>query len=117
MIPTWPGALPDSLLISGYSSGEKDVILSSSMEVGPAKVRRRNTAGIRPLSGRMMLTSTELQTLRAFYNDSTLSGAIRFSWKAPETDDVVEMRFTSPPQWTAVGAGNYLTSLNLEILP
>jgi hypothetical protein len=116
MIPNWPGNLP-YIEIAGYASGMEDLLLRSPMEVGPDKVRRRNTAGVRPVNGNLTVDSAELETLRSFYKDSTLSGAIRFAWTEPETGNPVEMRFTSPPNWTPLGAGIYKVSLRLEILP
>jgi len=117
MIPNWPATLPQCLEVAGYGTAMADTMLRTAMDAGPAKVRRRFTAGVRPVVGRITVTAAQLATLKTFFTDSTLSGAIRFAWTDPETGDAVEMRFTQPPSWTAYGASQYLVALGLEILP
>jgi hypothetical protein len=117
MIPNWPNTLPQCLEVAGYGTAMADTMLRTAMDAGPAKVRRRFTAGVRPVAGRITVDKDELATLKTFFADSTLSGAIRFAWADPDTGAAAEMRFVSPPQWTAHGAGKYLVALDLEILP
>jgi hypothetical protein len=117
VIPNWPATLPQCLEVIGYGTALQSNLLRTAMDTGPAKVRRRSTAGVRPVTGRITVDKTDLATLVAFFDDSTLSGAIRFAWTDPDTGAAVEMRFVSPPQWTAHGAGKYLVALDLEILP
>lgn len=117
-VPAWSTSLPQTLLIAGYNQSLSDVTIKSDMDAGPAKVRRRFTAGVEPVSGTMYMTSAQLSALDTFYNDTLLGGSLRFSWtKPPAHTTACEMRFTEPPKWTAVEPGLYKISLSLEILP
>ena len=112
----WPETLPQALLIEGYSEAPANTLVRTSMESGPAKVRRRATAAIRPVKGTLVLTAAELAYLKNFYNTTLLGGALRFNWVDPLTEAAVEMRFTETPTWIAQD-GLYKVSLGLEILP
>lgn len=116
-IPSWPISLPQALEVSGYSEEAPNLTISSQPDIGPAKVRRRSTAGIRPVSGTITLTKEELETLKAFFMSDLLGGALRFAWREPlDADKSVEMRFVDPPSWTC-SEGLFLVVLSLEILP
>lgn len=116
-VPDWPTTLPTALLLSGYSQSLANVTLRTKMDVGPAKVRRRSSAGIEPVNGKIVLNKTELGYLRTFHDDTLLGGSLRFAWKEPITAAAVEFRFVSPPTWTTLDGGLYSVSLELEILP
>lgn len=116
-VPAWDVGLPQKLLINGYNETAANNLLRTSMDVGPAKQRRRSTAGPRPVTGKLVMTSTQLGTFKAFYITTLLGGSLRFSWTDPVTSAAVEMRFTEAPSWTAVGRSLYDVELKLEILP
>jgi hypothetical protein len=117
-IPAWHVALPQTLLMDGYSESAPDVLLRTGMDFGPAQVRRRGTAGPRPVTGSIIVTAAQLATFKTFFNATLLGGALRFSWVDP-VDGVtaVEMRFTKAPSWQAVSEALFDISLELEILP
>lgn len=117
-IPTWESSLPQRFLMANYGQSLPDVTIKSNMDAGPAKVRRRFTAGIEPISGKMVMTAAQLTMLETFYNTTLLGGSLRFSWtKPPAHTAACEMRFTESPSWTAVEPEVYEVSLSLEILP
>ena len=116
-VPAWSATLPQELFVAGYGQSAPAVTIKSSMDAGPAKVRRRFTAGISPVSGTMIMTAAQLATFQTFYNTTLLGGALRFSWTTPPAHTVAcEMRFTEAPSWTKVEA-EYEVSLSLEVLP
>jgi len=115
-VAAWPVTIPDTLLRSGYSQSCANVSIRTEMDVGPAKVRRRATAGVQPVQGQIELTTAQLGYLRTFYNTTLLGGSLRFSWKDPITEASAELRFVEPPSWTAIGI-DWQVSLKLEILP
>lgn len=116
-VPSWPTTLPQQLFVNGYSQSFAETTIKSDMDAGPAKVRRRFTAGVEPVSGTMLLTETQLGYLRTFFVDTLLGGSLRFSWtKPPAHSTACEMRFTAPPSWTKV-EGDYEVNLSLEVLP
>lgn len=117
-IPAWPATLPQNLLVDGFQNSPPDLILRSSMEVGPAKQRRRATAGVRPVQGKIIVNETQLAEFIEFFDDDLLSGSLRFSWVDPlDGATAVEMRFTEVPPWTPVDPGIYEIVMSLEILP
>jgi len=117
-VPVWPTELPQQLFVNGYSQSFAETTIKSDMDAGPAKVRRRFTAGIEPISGKMVMTAAQLTMLETFYNTTLLGGSLRFSWtKPPAHTAACEMRFTESPSWTAVEPEVYEVSLSLEILP
>lgn len=113
----WPTSLPDEIIQAGYSQSAPDVVQRSQMDAGPAKTRRRFTAGVSPFTARGMLTAAQLVTLRTFHDTTLQGGAIRFSWDDPITADSVELRFTSPIGWSARGPDLFEVSMDLEVLP
>ena len=116
-IPAWAATLPQELFVAGYGQSAPAVTIKSNMDAGPAKVRRRFTAGVEPVSGTMIMTAAQLATLDTFFNDTLLGGSLRFSWTKPPAHSVAcEMRFTEVPNWTKVEE-EYEVSLSFEVLP
>lgn len=74
----WPLNLliPPSI---NFSQSRASNTIRSAMEVGPAKVRRRTTAGVRQVQFSLVLTTAELEYLTQFYED-TLEEAGEFQW-------------------------------------
>ena len=116
-VPSWPGTLPEELFVSGYGQAFPDITIKSNVDAGPAKVRRRFTAGVSPVTGTMIMTAAQLVILDTFFNTTLLGGSLRFSWTKPPAHSVAcEMRFTEVPSWTKV-EGDYEVSLSFEVLP
>lgn len=113
---TWPGTLPDPLM-RGFSQRRQSNVLRSQMGYGPAKVRRRSSAAISPVTNTIVLTGALVTTLETFHNTTLKDGTIRFNWTNQLTDATVEFRFTSPPQYAPAGPDLWNVALNLEILP
>jgi hypothetical protein len=115
-VPAWPATLPQNMLAQGYKGALPNNQLRQPMDVGPAKVRCRGTVAVTPVSGRILVTPTELATLITFYETTLLDGTLRFSWVQPEDGTTaVEMRFTESPTWSWVD-GYFEVALSLEIL-
>lgn len=114
---TWPATLPPPLADT-LQETPPDNVIRTSMEKGPAKVRRRTTATVRPISFELVLDTTQLAALDTFYVTTTYSGADEFSYTHPRTGAAVSARFTAPPQYSDVNTGrHYNASIALEILP
>ena len=117
-VPDWPVTLTQTLLVDGFEGSSPDLLLRSSMDAGPAKVRRRATAGARPVTGKLLLTAAELSTFKTFYDETLLSGSLRFNWLDPDDGvTAVEMRFTERPSWVSLEPDEFEVSMNLEIMP
>lgn len=116
-IPVWPSTLPPILDREGYAGAAPDLALRTKMDVGMAKVRRRVSNNVIPVSGKLVLDLDQLVTLLAFHTTTTLGGSLRFSWTDPLTDAAVEMMFVDPPTYVGLGAELFDATLKLEIMP
>jgi hypothetical protein len=114
---TWPATLPQKVLQRGYEEESPNLIVRTDMDAGPAKIRRRHTAGVRPIKGKQIMTAAQVETLDEFYVDTLKGGAERFYWTSPRTGASVEFRFVEKPKWTKAGGGKYSVDLSLEIMP
>lgn len=92
----WPASIPASCWrADDFTQTPADVTLRTSMDAGPAKVRKRFTANVSPRGGSLLLTSDQAADLLAFYN--TYGGFTAFDWVDPVTGAYASMRFVSPP--------------------
>lgn len=91
--------------------------IRSSMDKGPAKVRRRTTANVRPISFRLFVENDDMDTLDDFYTTDTFSGSEPFDFTHPRTGQTVQARFAEPPQYSDVENVGWNATISLEILP
>ena len=94
-----------------------DMVVRTEMDAGPAKLRRRFTAAVRPLKGRIEITRAQAATLETFYVTTLAGGALPFDWTSPRTLETVSMRFVSPPRVGILKGTVWFADLDLEILP
>jgi len=117
----WPTSLPDEFLLDGYSGSMPDNVIRQDMSVGPPKQRRRSTAAVEPITGRIVLddndSPSQLVTFNAFYRTTLSDGAVSFTWTHPETGSSADFIFTSPPVKTPAGAGYWFVDMSLAVLP
>lgn len=118
MAEIWPAALPQHLLVDGYTQGLGDGRLRSRNDAGPAKVRRRSSAMPGPLQGRMDMSGAQLADMRAFVESTLIGGTLVFTFPDPVTGGALLVRFaTNLPSWTSRGPDIWTVSLDLEVLP
>lgn len=113
----WPASLPQVLTVESYREQPPDVVLRTQMDAGPDKVRRRFTAGIRPVQGQIWCTKTQVATLDAFYVTTLLGGSLPFDWQNSRTLTAASLRFRKPPTYEPDHKDLYRVGLELEILP
>ena len=113
----WPSSLPDYVLQQGHSEALANVTNRSQMDAGPAKVRRRFTAGPRTVNAIVRLTTAQTQTLDTFHETTLVGGSLAFDWVLPRTQTVTSFRFMSPPEYRPVGPGIWDATLKLEAMP
>lgn len=115
-ILSWPSSLPQTLPSDSYQETPPDLAVSSDMDIGPAKRRRRATNGVTKIEATLKgMTKEQSETLMTFYFDD-LQSVLRFSWLHPRTGASAEFRFKGPPVITASGA-LFSAAIELEILP
>lgn len=119
MVDAWPVSLPHCLPLDGYAEAVADNLIRAAPDTGPAKVRRRSTSQVRPLSGMIVIDRTQLATLRTFVETTLLGGALPFTLPAQSAAGDLLVRFAQGglPQWGKVAASRFNVSFQLEILP
>ena len=114
----WPASLPQQPLQDGYQETEPDLLLRSSMDVGPAKVRRRYTAGVKPYKLSFAISSAHKATFQSFYLGSISSGVYPFTFPDPDNSaSTISIRITKPPLYTSLGGLWQKLEFEAEKLP
>lgn len=115
----WPETLPQTPN-TDYSETNGVLVLRTSMDAGPAKMRRR---GSRPNTMQVAfeMSTAQVEILRAFVHD-TLKGTARFGFTHPRTNEIIEVRIVPQQDNTLFSIGYILPdywriSMQLEILP
>lgn len=114
---TWPGTLPADFLETGFSESPPDLLIRTKMDQGPAKVRRKASAGPRPIAGSVAMKSEQVEIFDAFYVTTLMSGSIRVDWTHPRTGVTVEFRFTAVPTYQPMGGDMWRVQVELEVMP
>lgn len=115
----WPATLPSLDVIGQLSLAEADNVIRSSVDVGPAKLRRRTTVAPRPLTmAHPAMTSAQAATFRAFYRDTLSGGALAFMMAdpTPGASGDATFRFRAPPTLRPVATDLWSVSCQLEVL-
>ncbi len=120
----WPASLPTGFLAGTDEQTYENNLLTSQMDIGPAKTRRRTTAGSGEIRGTMFmdatqlffLTETQLSTFNTFWRNTLRSGALAFVFNG------LALRFMAqnPPKHRTVRTGegpHYEVDVVLEVLP
>ena len=117
-MPIWPLGLPQLVAVGGYEESPPETLARTDMDAGPAKQRRRFTAGVRPVSAQLDLTPAQVDILDGFYRTDLQDGALSFDWVHPRTQVAARLRFAQPPAYRPAGSdAAWRVALRLEILP
>lgn len=117
---TWPPTLPQLPLRDNYGEQGGVNVLRTTMDAGPAKLRRRSKL-TKPLEVSFRMTSAQVATLESFV-ESTLFGVRRFNWTHPRTLAAVEVRIVPAEggkMFSLVNLGGTMweVSMSLEVMP
>ena len=114
----WPGTLPQSPLAKSLTETPPNDLIRTGMSVGPDKIRRRSTAGIRRFGMSIFMTKAQVGILDDFILSTLNGGVDTFTWKNHRTDVAATLRFISLPSYRVLGNGDYYSAgLSLEELP
>lgn len=116
-MPTWPLTLPAAPLAEGFRETMPATTVRTEMEAGPAKVRRRTTAGVGRLSMAYLMSAAQVATLESFVTHDLAGGALPFNFTHPRRGTAVRCRFARLPEHVAVNAAFFKSAFELEILP
>ena len=94
---TWPGTLPQSFVVDGYTEGLPENRIETKVEYGPKKSRQRGTAATAPLGGKMHMTEAQLDIFKAFVKDDIAGGSLPFDMPHPRTQVTITVSFEGNP--------------------
>lgn len=112
--PLWPTSLPQRPLVDNYQREARDTSIRTKMDVGPDHVRRRYTAIVYEINVQLLLTATQLATLRAFVDVDLKGGSLRFDWVEAETGAAATFRIIGQPIYTSISGTLYNATMSLE---
>lgn len=112
----WPSTVPSDFLFDGYDESFSNLAIVTEMDAGPAKRRRRFTAGVKPFGGTMSMTTAQVASLETFYYD-TIGVVAPFDITHPRLQTTVTARFTEPPQIAPRGPDRWTVTVKLERMP
>ena len=101
------------VLRDSFKETPADRVISSQMDVGPAKKRRRTILAVKSVSFVIKVSIKDFDEFEKFYLDNDVSV---FDFKHPRTGKIVKARFVSVPTAT-LNETFYTIPLELEILP
>ena len=119
MAVQWPSELQEKLNQASFGLNIGETTIRSSVEVGPAKVRRRFTKGVDQLSCSIDLEREDYETFRLFFDTSLDGGTKTFDYIDPFslTSETEEYRFIEPPKITIIGGNWFRVAMTWEKLP
>lgn len=117
---TWPATLPQVPLFSQMSDDFGFNILSTQMDSGIAKMRKRGRRSSK-MSMTFQMTTTQVGYLRTFV-ENTINGISRFYWEHPRTGSTMEVRLYPGSNGelysiTQVSSDRWNVSLTMEEVP
>lgn len=112
----WPTTLQQAFEQDGYRETLPEMTISTKMDTGPAKIRKRFTAAPYSIIGTMHLTKLQADYLDTFYLTTTNGGADPFIFFHPRKGTTLSCRFASPPAYISLDH-KFSVSLSFEVLP
>lgn len=113
---TWPGTIPNEFEREGYQEGFANNVIKSNVDSGPPKRRRRTSANIKTLQGRIQMTTAETELLETFFYD-TVGEANEFDFTHPRKETTISVVFSEPPTLVQIGPDLWSVSIKLEVQP
>lgn len=117
MASTYPASLPSFNELHNYIETPPDVTLITQPSAGPPKVRRRLTANVRVITGQLLCTLDEIQTLDDFYTTTLKHGSLTLAATHPRTTEIIEAYMVKPSYRQDSGGKLMLADIALMVLP
>ena len=108
---TWPSKF--KVLRDSYTENLPNRVISSQMDVGPAKKRRRTILASYTVTMTVLVQMSDVDDFRQFYSDNDVSV---FDFVNPRTGNTLQARFNSVPTLT-LNETVYNAGVELEIMP
>lgn len=117
---TWPAGLPQAPLFASMSDDFGFNIVTTNMEAGVAKIRKRGQRSSK-MQMTFSMTTAQVATLKTFV-ETTISGLSRFYFTHPRTGSTIEARLVPSGdgvlyQIAQTAPGYWNVSMTMENLP
>lgn len=117
MATPWLPSLQEYINEDNFSYNMADTTISSNMDTGPRKVRRRSTRPINRMTGSINLTVDEFNDFYFYFNTTLNGGVTPFEVDHPITGILTVFRFVGSPNISSLGGGNFRAAFEWEELP
>lgn len=115
---TWPSTLPQLVLFDGYQESQDDIVIRSTVDVGPPKLRARYTVAPQMFNISLLLTAAQKATLKTFFSSTLTFGVLPFDWAHPDLRSAIELSFRGvPPVYTPDGSRYWRVAFTLYEVP
>ena len=113
---TWPGSLPQSPNVDGFSDIPQSTVIRSAMG-GLTKQRTRFTAAVHSVSESYVITSAQADTFVAFFRDDLDNGGLEFDKPDFLYGGTSVYQFAEPYDLKPLGGDMWRLSISLEKQP
>lgn len=113
--PIWPASLPAPIDESLSYAPLVEPVITTQMETGAPKRRRRFTAVPETLNCTLVLTRAQITTLQTFVA-TTLQDVLPFDWKDFRSGTAATYVFQKRPGYNLTAAGANLWKVPLELM-
>lgn len=114
---SWPASLPQWVTVEQFQRKFKPRFIRTTMDRGPAKVRRRSTFEPIYYKASIIVTEAQLATFDSWFHTNLLDGVNRFDKIDPiDTATTYEFRFLDTPSVSAYGPVLFKVDMELERL-
>lgn len=113
--PTWPASLPIPSDEGASYAPMMENVITSQVETGAPKRRRRFTAMPQTFTCSLVLTGPQCATLDAFVT-TTLQDVLPFDWKDFRSGAAATYVFNKRPTYTFVAPGAGLWRATIELM-
>lgn len=116
---TWPSQLQQRLNAQDFQIQSENTVISTDMDYGPAKKRKRYTDSVDKVTCSINLKFEDFDILNIFFKTTLAGGSLSFDFIHPITGDIVKARFVEPPVYAPLGNGGSVlrVSMKWEFLP
>ena len=115
---TWPVSLQQKLDRDTFREKIGSTVIRSDVDTGPAKVRRRMTKSVDPITCSITLNSAAEYTTFMNFFDITLNGGVNtFTFNHPVTGVSGTYRFADTPDIKPLGGFVFSVAMQWERLP
>ena len=117
MANIWPTLLPPFNQVENFVETPADTVMRSAMEEGPDKLRQNPNPKPGTLRFQQRHTTAQTNILDQFWTRTLAKGVLTFQDYHPRTDQLQTFRLRSRPTYQHVGGPQWLTTLEVEVLP